>query len=251
MTALRPALAAALAVGALGCGDRAGTTASASASAPAPTAATPAAAIPRGICDVASADDHSCTELWDDELAREQEPSCGGAFARSKACAREDVVGVCRLPDGSARFGYPPKTATMHEKRCRENQGKWAAGAAAPPADPDATVSCADKWEKGICEEEIVRLASRTAIAKEDCATLGGTFAPNAACSRDGAVSLCDLRGKRTLVMAKPDSVDARKRFCESKGGKLVEAAAPPGSASAAVDEDPVAPKPDVIIRKE
>lgn len=231
--------------------EASGTSASAAVSAQSP--ASPADPKAKGVCEVETPDEHACTELWDDELVSEQEPTCTGKFSKGRACPRADLVGVCRLPDGSLRYGYPPKTPTTHEKRCKESQGKWSLGSAIPTADPDATVSCANKWD-GMCEEEVVRLASRVGFAKDECATFGGTFSASGGCSREGATSLCDLRGKRTVVMTKPDSVEARQRFCESKGGKLVSTAPPPdpsASASAAVDEDPPSPKPDVVIRKE
>jgi hypothetical protein len=223
-------------------------TAKASASA---TSAVPAVPAAKAICEIKSGDEHSCLELGDVELAAERENACGGAFLRDSSCPREDVLGTCRFPDGTLSFGYPPKTVALLERACQASQGRFAAGDKPPPPERVTMTSCRGKYEKA-CEEEEVHAAPRLKPAEDECRTFGGSFTSGTGCSRDGALATCDLKGKRTVVMLGPASADARKRFCDERGGKLNEIA-PATSASAsaapAVDEDPPSPKPDAVIR--
>lgn len=224
------------------------TTARASATATS-TAVVAAAAV--AICEIKSGDEHSCLELGDAELANEREAACGGAFMRDRSCPREGVLGVCRFPDGTLSFGYPPKTTALLEKACQASQGRFAVGDKPPPADRVTLTSCRGKYEKA-CEEEEVHANPRLKPAEDECRTFGGSFTSGTGCSRDGALATCDLKGKRTIVMQGPASPDARKRFCDERGGKLIEIAPATSasvSAAPAVDEDPPSPKPDAVIR--
>lgn len=225
-----------------------GGTATASASA---TAAMPAVPAANAICEIKSGDEHSCLELGDAELAAERESACGGAFLRDTSCPRENVLATCRFPDGTLSYGYPPKTVALLERACQASQGRFAAGDKPPPADRVTMTSCRGKYEKA-CEEEEVYATPRLKPAEDECRTFGGSFTSGTGCSREGAIATCDLKGKRTIVMLGPPNADARKRFCDERGGKLIEIA-PATSASAsaapAVDEDPPSPKPDAVIR--
>lgn len=224
-------------------------TARASASA---AAVSTAATVAKAVCEIKSGDEHSCLELGDSELAAERENACGGAFLRDSSCPRENVLGVCRFPDGTLSFGYPPKTVALLERACQASQGRFAAGDKPPPADRVTLTSCRGKYEKA-CEEEEVHAPPRLKPAEDECRTFGGSFTSGTGCSREGALATCDLKGKRTIVMLAPPSPDARKRFCDERGGKLSEIAPPATSSSAsaapAVDEDPPSPKPDAVIR--
>lgn len=245
------ALAAALLVCVLACGEKSdpgppGSNGSASA---APAA--PASEIVEAICETTSIDDHSCLELGDEELTKEREGACEGKFVRDAACPREGVLGVCRLPEGTVRFGYPPKTLALLEKACQASQGRFAAGDKPPTPDLVTMTSCVGKYESA-CEEEEIHATPRLKPAEEECRTFGGVFHAGTGCPRESALALCDLKGKRTVVLSGPPSLDARKRFCSEREGKLFEAVPSPSSsasAAPAVDEDPRAPKPDAIIR--
>jgi hypothetical protein len=223
-------------------------TARASASATAVLAPAPVA---NAICEIKSPDEHTCLELGDAELAIEREGACEGGFFKDKGCPREGVLGVCRLPDGTLSFGYPPKTVALLERACQAGQGRFAAGDKPPPADRVTMTSCRGKYVAA-CEEEEVHATPRLKPAEDECRTFGGSFTSGTGCARDAALATCDLKGKRTVVMVGPPSPDARKRFCDERGGKLTEIA-PATSASAsaapAIDEDPPAPKPDAVIR--
>lgn len=210
----------------------------------------------KAVCSLLSGDDRSCFEYEDDELVREREPSCQGTFAKDSTCPRSDVLGVCRLPDGSLRYGYPPKTLVMHEKACKEVQGAFAAGSAPPPKDPVTTTRCDGKYESA-CEEEQVHTMARLRASEDECRSFGGHYHVGGKCAREAALAECDLQGKRTIVLAGPANPDARKRFCDERSGALIEIAKPAASASAsasagpAPDEDPPAPKADVVIRRQ
>ncbi len=247
------ALAAASLIYVLGCGEKndPGPAGASSSAAAAPALAAPAGPIVEATCETTSIDDHSCLELGDDELANEREGACEGKFVRDAACSRESVVGVCRLPDGTVRFGYPPKTLALLEKACQGSQGRFAAGDKPPTPDLVTMTSCVGKYE-GACEEEEVHATPRLKPAEDECRTFGGVFHAGTGCPRETALALCDLKGKRTVVLSGPPSLDARKRFCSEREGKLFEAVPSPSSsasAAPAVDEDPRAPKPDAIIR--
>lgn len=235
----------------------------ASASGPIPLPQSGSAAVagpspPKAICDAKTPDDHTCIELDDEELVREREGACAGTFAKSQACPKADIIGICRLPDGSLRYGYPPKTVTSQEKTCKELQGRFAAGAVPPPAEASKVASCEGKYDNA-CEEEVVHTSARLTALEEECRSFGGTYKLGAACGRDKARFGCDMKGKRTIVSRVFTTVEASKRFCEERQGTFIDmsgmvaatsASASP-SASAPVDEDPPEPKSDVVIRQQ
>lgn len=230
------------------CGDK--SEALSSASAPAPVASSAAPAKPPGalaICDSLTSDDHACFEFEDEELATERARVCPTGVVRSASCPTKDRMSACRLPDGSIRYGYPPRTTQQHEKHCREARGKFAPNGTAPPIDPKALFSCRGK-HKGACEEELTFTTSREEQAKDDCVAFGGLFAAGEACARDRAIATCDLEGKRTIVFypeAELEDVNERVTFCETRHGKyaaLTPEGAPSASAGASAGPAPSAP---------
>ncbi|MBL9024116.1 MAG: hypothetical protein JNL21_18125 [Myxococcales bacterium] len=209
----------------------------ASASAPAPASGPKALAI----CDTQTTDEHACFEFSDEEIVAERARVCPGGVVRDAACPVTDRIAACRLPDGSVRYGYPPRTVLQHEKHCREAKGKFSPSADAPPPDRKVVLSCRGKL-KGACEEEETYTLQRLNQANEDCATFGGLFASGDPCPRDRAISTCDLEGKRTIVFYPEGELEEpseRQTFCEERRGKYVELTPAP-SASAS----PSAPPP-------
>lgn len=251
------AIAVVAAVGCGSSGDGAGSSASPTSS-PATSASARGPAVARAICDASTTEERACFEMQDDDLIRDRQTACAGDLASDKACPRERIVGTCRLPDGSVRFGYPPKSEAAHEKVCKELQGTFAAGAVAPPVDGPRFVSCDGKYE-ATCEEEEVYAAPRLARFEDQCRTFGGKFR-SMRCPTEGARFACDLRGKRTIVSRLVTSPVAAERFCTERSGvyrDLTPAPAASASASASasvavpVDPDPPAEKPDFIIRQQ
>lgn len=210
------------------------------------------------MCDAATPSDHVCFEISDTELADERRSACAGRFARGEACPRADVVGVCRLPDGSLRLGYPPRSVTNHEKACRELQGRFAAGAAPPPADPVVVVRCEGKYPSA-CEEETVHTATRATTVQQECHDFGGSFKSGEGCDRTTAAFLCDLPGKRTIVSRLATTREAAERFCAERSARYIDLAPAPaasasasaGASAAPVDLDPPEAKGDVVIRQQ
>lgn len=210
------------------------------------------------ICDAATPSDHVCFEIYDAELADERRAACAGRFARGEPCSRAEVVGVCRLPDGSLRFGYPPRSVSNHEKACKELQGHFAAGSAPPAADPVVVLRCEGKYPSA-CEEETVHTTARATTAQQECHDFGGTFKSGGGCDRTAATFSCDLPGKRTIVSTLATSPEAAERFCTERTARYIAlspSAAPGASASASatsapIDLDPPEPKGDVVIRQE
>ncbi|MBK8936432.1 MAG: hypothetical protein IPM79_01960 [Polyangiaceae bacterium] len=240
---------------ALGCGSSEGAAGSALAvvSASAAPSGPPAA---KAMCDVKSADERVCFEIEDDELAAERERACAGTFSRQASCPRKDITSACRLPDGSVRFGYPPKTLTAQEKACKEVQGAYAAGEVPPPVEGPTLVACEGKYDDA-CEEETVHTKARLAGVADECRSFGGKFVESGkACGREGARFMCDLKGKRVLVSRAVTSQEAAQRFCTERSGVYVDLAPSPppsgsaaASASAPIDLDPPPEKADVRIR--
>ena len=218
------------------CGDKP-TAGPASATPPAATSSAPVAA-PRlsalGICDMASPDDHVCFEFDDAELFDERARICGTGSRRHSTCPTKDVIGTCRLPDGSIRYGYPPKTPLQHEKACKEARGKYAPGSDAPPADAKTLIACRGK-HKGACEQEDSFTSARIEHAKDECSAYGGTFVTGEGCDRDKVVATCDLEGKRTIVFypdGELEEPDEQQKFCEERRGKFVSLAANPAASA-------------------
>jgi len=195
-----------------------------------------------GICDMASPDEHVCFEFTDAELFDERARICGTGSRRDAACPAQDVIGTCRLPDGSVRFGYPPKTPLQHEKYCKEARGKYAVGPDAPPPDKRTLIACRGK-HKGACEEEESFTLARVEHAKDECSAFGGTFVTGEGCDRDKSVATCDLEGKRTIVFypdGQLEEPDEQKTFCEERRGKFagtVPAPAVSSTSTAAPDQ--------------
>ena len=213
----------------LGCGQGGGasTSASVSASVPASASAPAAAAGPKAlaICDTKTPEEHVCFEFSDEELAAERARVCPGGLVGDAVCPTAERSAACRLPDGSVRYGYPPRTVAQHEKHCREAKGKFSPSSEAPPPDRRVLLSCRGKL-KGACEEEVTYTLLRLGQANDDCAAFGGLFALGDPCPRGRAISTCDLEGKRTIVFyPEGDFEEAgdRQRFCEERRGKYVE----------------------------
>ncbi|NUP04701.1 MAG: hypothetical protein HOW73_01430 [Polyangiaceae bacterium] len=239
--------------------DAAQSSAGPSAGAAAASSSVNESAAAKAVCETKTADEHFCVEMDDDELAAEREKSCVSGFARDRSCAREGVLGVCRLPDGSLRFGYPPKTLSSHEKACKELQGRFAAGSTIPAKDNPTVVACEGKYDDA-CEEEEIFVSTRIGAAADECKAFGGKFRETGRpCVREGARFSCDLPGKRTIVSSHVTSAEAAERFCTERNGKYRDLAPPPASsataaaasASAPVDPDPLPAKPDVVIRQQ
>lgn len=248
--------AAALLVIALGCGSskQAAPSAVVSATASAAKSVRPADPTAKAICDMPSADPRVCFEIDDDELAAEREALCTGRFAKAASCPRADVVGVCKLPDGSLRFGYSPRSASAHETTCKELQGKFAAGVTPPAAEPTLMVACEGKYPDA-CEEELTHVSTRLQHAEDECRDYGGTFNKGAGCSRLDARFSCDMVGKKTIVSRAKTNPELSRKFCTDKTARYVEVpgAMPSASAapSASVDPDAEPPKADVVIRQQ
>jgi hypothetical protein len=210
------------------------TGASSAAVGPAGAPLTTATSRPRGrsICDVATEADHVCVEYDDRALADEKRRSCPSGMRDDARCPEADKLGACRLPDGSVRWTYPPRTPEQHDKACREARGKWSLGDIEPAADPLVVVRCEGKYER-TCEEETIHVAARTKQASEECAQFGGTFGSDGPCPRAMSPGSCDLEGLRTLVYS--PGADDPKGTCEKRGGRFVANvdAAPVTSASA------------------
>ncbi|NUO47985.1 MAG: hypothetical protein HOV80_03920 [Polyangiaceae bacterium] len=216
------------------CGDKTPTTSSASAPAPLALSAAPKPPGALAICDSLSADDHACFEFEDEELATERARVCPTGIVRDARCPTKDRMSSCRLPDGSIRYGYPPRTTAQHEKHCKEARGKFSPTGTAPPPDPKALFSCRGK-HKGACEEELTFTTAREEQAKDDCLAFGGLFAAGEACVRDRAIATCDLEGKKTIVFypeAELEEANERVKFCETRFGKYA-ALTPEGAPSA------------------
>lgn len=256
--ASRIATIALAAILALGCGSSKEVAPSAVASATSSVAKSAAPALPsaKAICDLTGpqTDPRVCIEIDDDELATEREALCSGRFAKVASCPRADVVGVCRLPDGSLRFGYPPRSASAHESTCKELQGKFAAGPTPPPAEPALKVACEGKYPDA-CEEEEIYVATRLLPAEDECRDYGGTFNKGAGCSRLDMRFSCDLVGKKTIVSRAKTGPEESRKFCSDKTARYVEVPGATPSASAApsgsAEPDAEPPRPDVIIRQQ
>ncbi len=244
MKGRRGACAAALIGSALavGCGQDAKPSATSAASSGAPPAAGSASAAASSqaapgavaICDVVTPEEHTCFEFHDEEIASERARVCAAGLVRGGACPAKDRLGACRLPDGSVRYGYPPRTQQQSERACKDARGIHANGSTAPPPDPRVLLSCRGK-HKGACEEETTFTAGRAAQIRDDCSTFGGLLSEGEACSRDRAVATCDLEGKRFIVFYPDEQLeepDERRKFCEERNGKYAELA--PSAASSA-----------------
>jgi hypothetical protein len=191
---------------------------------------------------MASPDEHTCFEFNDAELFDERAKLCGDGSRRHSTCPTKDVLGACRLPDGSVRYGYPPKTPLQHEKYCKEARGKYAPGINAPPPDPKTLLACRGK-HKGACEEEESFTNARVEHAKDECSAYGGTLVAGEGCDRDRAAAICDLEGKRTIVFypdGELEEPDEQQRFCEERRGKFT-ALTPAPAASGAPSAGPSA----------
>lgn len=248
-----------LLLGVVGCGGeepKPGPSAVASIAASAPAPAKPTAP---GVCDMPGENEHMCIEYATDELATEREAACAAGLKRNASCPENDRLGSCRLPDGSARFSYPPRTAEQAEKSCKEVKGKFAAGAAAPLPDPKATIRCDGKLDGG-CEEETCYTEARAKQAEEECATYGGKVSRDEVCARDAVLATCDLDGLRTLVFKRGAIAQGQaERYCTDRRGRFALATGDaPASASASASasagepvDEPPEPKADVVIRSQ
>ena len=232
----------------LGCGQGqpSGSALSASARASAPPAAPgrdlgPA---PVAICDQKGPLEHNCFEYFDEELVRERARACQGGQQRGPRCDGHMAHSRCRLSDGTLRYTYPPKTPAQAERACKEARGKYATMEGPPPStDPPETVSCQGKLAFA-CEEEESLTEARVLALVDECKTFGGTPQRKGTCRGEGAVGLCDLEGKRTIVFfpddtPDPEDPDARRKFCEERFGKYEDLATAAASASASAAAPP------------
>jgi hypothetical protein len=246
------ALAAACALSCSG-GDKPGSASASARPAASTSTAAPAPILPSGprplkACDLPGEGEHVCYELFDEELANEEKRACAPTV--DGRCPAKDRSGACRLPDGSVRYGYPPKTPQQIEKQCKESLGKYSPTGEPPPGDEPVLVSCVGK-QGGACEEEQAFVEARAKHVESECAMYGGTFKRGEPCPREGVLSTCDLPGKRTVVFlpapqgTERDEFGEDQRLCESRRGRFVQSgAAASASASAAPAADPTADRP-------
>jgi hypothetical protein len=200
-----------------------------------------------GSCVVDADPERYCVEFGDAEARAEWVTHCPGSIVDA-SCKRQDVIGSCRLPDGSVKVGYPPRPASLYERQCKESQGDYFAGVVAPAEHAITITSCVGKYEEA-CEEEEVHAKARLFVAEDECRSFKGTFHHGKACPTEGLLARCDLPGKRMLLVTSPPSSEARARFCAQKKGKL-EDLAPAASGSALADPDPPPEKSEIDVRR-